>query len=439
MAEEWDIYGGAAEKPGVYSKQIFALAVVAGTPLLSLALTALRLYAKRQTSLGADDYVICLATALSIVIIYPSWRYIKMWHLGIHIWDINPHLLNPPMDDNYKMTIWFNVCNVCILPLVKASILLLLLKVGGVIDNVRKSIYAVFALNAISCVISAFFLLFQCPVKPGREWEDRTFGNLHCAGLDVIGTICTFQVSVNMFTDLLVFPIPCYLTWRLQKTSFRNRLIVVFLFSLSLVYVLLYFLFGRRSSSQTGINQCGNHRVTAITAAKLYLTYQGRLFSAPVDDWTWGITFTMNHWENCVAIVVACIPSLRALILGWLGKDESAHNASGANGIHIAGGNVVRLGTSHTQSSSRIRENFLARLRPPPKRRGLYDTTVDEQTIDLENCTVKPQFGETITEENPDVGSCSSKTQVNYYTRSENVSTASMDNAVAKPESAKLP
>ncbi|KAK6338109.1 hypothetical protein TWF696_001580 [Orbilia brochopaga] len=331
-----------------------------------------------------------------------------MWHLGIHLRDINPLFLNPPMDQNYKMTIWFNVCNACILPFVKASILLLLLKVGGVIDNVRKFIYCVFVLNAVACAITAMFLLFECPVLAGRKWQDRTFGNLRCAGLVIIGRICTFQVSINMFTDLLVFPIPCYLTWRLQKTSFRNRLIVVFLFSLSL-------------------------GVTGISAAKIYYTYQGRLFVAAPDDWTWKITFTMNHWENCVAIVVACVPSLRILILSWLGKDDSTHPGSGGNPIRIGGVN----GISQTQGS--VRENFLARLRPPPKKRGLYDTTLGEQTIDLERGVVKTPYNEAITEEDPDMGSCSSQTAMNHYARDERVSTVSEDKSVDKPGTSENP
>ncbi|KAF3904525.1 hypothetical protein ABW21_db0200495 [Orbilia brochopaga] len=335
-----------------------------------------------------------------------------MWHLGIHLRDINPLLLNPPIDQNYKMTIWFNVCNACVLPLVKASILLLLLKVGGVIDNVRKFIYVVFLVNAVACVITAIYLLFECPVLPGRKWQDRTFGNLHCAGLVVIGRVCTFQVSINMFTDLLVFPIPCYLTWRLQKTSFRNRLIVVFLFSLSLA-------------------------VTGISAAKIYYTYQGRLFVAEPKDWTWGITFTMNHWENCVAIVVACVPSLRILILSWLGKDDSTHAGSGGNPIRIGVGNSLRPGISQTQRS--VRESFLARLRPPPKKRGLYDTTIGEQTIDLESCAVKIRYGETIMKGDPEMGSCSSQTAVVQYARAEGVSTGSIDKISDKPGSSTSP
>ncbi|KAF3915199.1 hypothetical protein ABW20_dc0107056 [Dactylellina cionopaga] len=326
-----------------------------------------------------------------------------MWHFGIHIWDVNQRKLEAPMDQNYKMTIWFNVCNAFILPLVKASILFLLLKVGGLINNVRKFVYVVFAVNALSCVIIAIFLLFQCPMRSGNKWHDRTFGDLHCAGRVVAGRISIFQVCINMFTDLLIFPIPCYLTWKLQKASLRNRMIVVFLFSLSLA-------------------------VTGIGAAKIYYTYRDRLYVSAPDDWTFDIVYTINHWENCVAIVVACIPSLRVLILRWLGKEEgSSYAGSGVSPIRITGGHA---GASHTQKSAR--ESFLQKLRPPAKRRGLYDTTIGEQTIDLESCVVKSRFEETIMEEEHDGASCSSKTEV-YYSRSESVSTTNMTETIEKP------
>ncbi|EPS40048.1 hypothetical protein H072_6169 [Dactylellina haptotyla CBS 200.50] len=405
MAEKWDAYGGGLEKPGVYHKQNFALAVVAGTPIISLAFTALRLHAKRKSGWGWDDFTISFATLISIIIIYPSWAYIKMWHFGIHIWDVNQRRLEAPMDQNYKMTIWFNVCNAFILPLVKASILLLLLRIVGVIGGVRRFVYGVFMVNALSCVIIAVFLLFQCPMRSGNKWHDRTFGNLHCAGRIVTGRVIIFQVCINMFTDLLIFPIPCYLTWKLQKASLRNRLIVVFLFSLSL-------------------------GVTAIGAAKIYYTYRDRLYVSAPDDWTWDIVFTINHWENCVAIVVACVPSLRVLILRWLGKEENTYAGSGVSPIRITGGNAA---PSQTQKSAR--ESFLQKLRPPGKKRGLYDTTIGDQTIDLENCVVKTRFDETIMEEDQDGISCNSKTDM-YYSRSESVSTTNMNETIEKPAAA---
>ncbi|KAF3938662.1 hypothetical protein ABW19_dt0205645 [Dactylella cylindrospora] len=171
--------------------------------------------------------------------------------------------------------------------------------------------------------------------------------------------------------------------------------------------------------------------VTAIGAVKIYETYQDRLYVSAPDDWTWDIIFTINHWENCVAIVVACIPSLRVLILRWLGKEEAESRVTGASPIRITGGNPASAGA--TQKSAR--ESFMQRLRPPNKKRGLYDTTIGDHTIDLdlERCAGKTTFDETVMEDQ-ETASCSSKAEVAYYSRSESVSTTNMNDIIEKPE-----
>lgn len=128
----------------------------------------------------------------------------------------------------------FYMFSTFILPLVKASIIVLLLKVGGIIAPVKRAVYILFVVNALIAIVPAFFYLFQCPPLTGNNWEPRTFGGLRCSGLYVVGRVNIFQVCMNMLTDLLIFPIPVYLTWKLQKASFRDRAVIIFLFSLSL-------------------------------------------------------------------------------------------------------------------------------------------------------------------------------------------------------------
>ncbi|KAK6540503.1 hypothetical protein TWF694_009293 [Orbilia ellipsospora] len=409
MAEIWEPFGGADVKPGVYPKQIYMLAVVTGTPLISLAFTSLRLYAKRKMGWGLDDLTISMATALSILLIYPSWRNIKLLHLGIHIWDVNQRDV-VPISQGYIETVWFNVVNALILPLVKASILLLLLKVGGMIDNVRKFLYGVFFFNAASGIFIAVYMLFQCPLRSGNNWLPRTFGNLHCAGRLIVGRLCIAQVCINMFTDLLIFPIPVYFTWRLQKTSLRNKVIVLLLFSLSLA-------------------------VTGIGAAKIFYTYRDRLYIISTDDWTWDNAYIYSHWENFVAIVAACVPSLRVLILRWLGKEETAYENSGGSPIHITGGR--RASSNENDPQTPGSENFFQRLRRPSQRMGLFDTTIGDHTIDLEAQAVKSRFDVGIAEEH-DVASNNSETDMNYYPNSEGASTKTMNEMIEKPPPAAL-
>lgn len=58
--------------------------------------------------------------------------------------------------------------------------------------------------------------------------------------------------------------------------------------------------------------------VTAMSAAKIYLSYRDRLYTLFKPDWTYPIDFCINHIENNVAIIVANIPILRGLVTRWV-------------------------------------------------------------------------------------------------------------------------
>lgn len=60
------------------------------------------------------------------------------------------------------------------------------------------------------------------------------------------------------------------------------------------------------------------YRVTAIGAAKIYLSYRDRLYTLFKPDWTYPIDYCINHIENNVAIIVANIPILRGLVTRWI-------------------------------------------------------------------------------------------------------------------------
>lgn len=58
--------------------------------------------------------------------------------------------------------------------------------------------------------------------------------------------------------------------------------------------------------------------MTAIGAAKIYLSYRDRLYSEFQVDWTYPIDYCINHIENNVAIIVANIPIMRGLVTRWV-------------------------------------------------------------------------------------------------------------------------
>ncbi|EAT85255.2 hypothetical protein SNOG_07789 [Parastagonospora nodorum SN15] len=187
----------------------------------------------------------------------------------------------------------FNLLNLPILPLVKASIILLLLRAGSVIEWLKRVLYAILIFTIGSALIPWFLYIFVCPPQTGNTWKPRTFGNLRCMGRHKMGEMLLWATCANLLTDLLILPIPFIIVRRMMSARLRSRLVVLAVFTCSL-------------------------GVTSIGAAKIYLTYRDRLYFLYKPDWTYPIDFCINHIENNVAIIVANIPILRGLVTRWV-------------------------------------------------------------------------------------------------------------------------
>ncbi|KAF2748971.1 hypothetical protein M011DRAFT_457083 [Sporormia fimetaria CBS 119925] len=278
-----------------YPLQVTCLAVIAGTPALAAVFVALRIYTRRKLNLrlGLDDWLVVLPLLLSIALIGPSFRHVHMWHTGVHIWDVDPRDIEPDYDEWYGIMIAFNLLNIPILPLVKASIIFLLLRAGSVIEWLKKVLYFILAFTVLSALIPWFLYIFICPPQTGNTWKPRTFGGLHCIGRPQMGSMLLWVTCANLLTDLLIFPIPFIIVRRMMSARLRSRLVVLAVFTSSLA-------------------------VTAIGAAKIYLQYRDRLYTLFQPDWTYPIDYCINHIENNVAIIVANVPILRGLVTRWV-------------------------------------------------------------------------------------------------------------------------
>ncbi|KAH7399007.1 hypothetical protein DE146DRAFT_678096 [Phaeosphaeria sp. MPI-PUGE-AT-0046c] len=278
-----------------YPLQLVCLGVIYGTPALASVFVALRIYTRRKLSLRLswDDWLIIIPLLLSIALIGPSHRHVKMWHVGIHVWQVPWNEQEPNYDEYYAVNLAFNLLNLPILPLVKASIILLLLRAGSVIEWLKRVLYAILIFTIGSTLIPWFLYIFVCPPQTGNTWKPRTFGNLHCMGRDKMGEMLLWSTCANLFTDLLILPIPFIIVRRMMSARLRSRLVVLAVFTCSLA-------------------------VTSIGAAKIYLTYRDRLYRLYKPDWTYPIDFCINHIENNVAIIVANIPILRGLVTRWV-------------------------------------------------------------------------------------------------------------------------
>lgn len=142
---------------------------------------------------------------------------------------------HPSAGSNHPQVVMaFNLLNIPILPLVKASIIFLLLRAGSVIEWLRKVLYAILIFTVGSALVPWFLYIFICPPQTGNTWKPRTFGNLHCMGRHRMGEMLIWVTCANLLTDLLIFPIPFIIVRRMMSARLRSRMVVLAVFTSSL-------------------------------------------------------------------------------------------------------------------------------------------------------------------------------------------------------------
>jgi len=312
-----------------------AIAIIVGGPFIATCFVALRIYGKRwsRTALALEDYLIILASALSIGLIYPSIRNASMWHIGIHVWDLDQRNMEPNYDEYHKILIAFNLIHTPIIPIVKTSIIVLLLKVGWVFGLLRKVLIGILIFNIGACLGPVIALVFLCPPRTGNTGGPTVYNGLKCLHPRQGQIMYLFLVTVNMFTDLLICPIPTLLMYRLPNISLRARLTVILSFALGL-------------------------GATAIGAIRFKEYFEVMLNAKPASDWTYSIAYTLNHAENNATIILACMPPLRTYFLRWMAhKDEEKQSLSyGGSGSQIVYGEPSMLPSisEHSEKNSSI-------------------------------------------------------------------------------------
>ncbi|OAL51195.1 hypothetical protein IQ07DRAFT_565608 [Pyrenochaeta sp. DS3sAY3a] len=274
--------------------QVLQLAIIVGCPILSSVFVLLRIYARRKANirLGSDDWTVIVACVLSFALIPPSWQHVLMWYLGYHVYEIPCCVFQPDLRKYYILLITTNLINIPIVPLVKVSIILLLMRAVSLISWLKKTLYCILIFT-VGCALFPWILyIFVCPPTSGNIWAPRTFGGLRCLSRDQQGEMLIFTTCANLFTDVLILPIPFIIARRMMSATVRARLILLAVFLCGLA-------------------------VTGIGAAKIYVSVDDRLFAKVKADWTHNINYVMSHIENCVAIIMANIPVLRGLITQW--------------------------------------------------------------------------------------------------------------------------
>jgi hypothetical protein len=131
----------------------------------------------------------------------------------------------------------FNLLSIPILPLSKASMLLLLLRVGKVLVPIRRFLYLTFVFNILAAAIPWVLFIFICPPASGNGSKPTTFGGLQCLDRYEQGSLLLFVNCANLLTDVLIFPVPFFIMRELMNTNWRSKLTIILTFATSLWYV----------------------------------------------------------------------------------------------------------------------------------------------------------------------------------------------------------
>jgi hypothetical protein len=155
-----------------------------------------------------------------------SVLFIHYGYIGVHGVDIPPH-------DKAKQYLynWLGQAFYCpILPLVKISVLVFLLRLGGKhTRSARIAIYALIAFNVSQVTAVESVVIFQChPLH--LSWSTAFFAPERMGNCISAGTFTMSVASLNFCTDILVLVLP-YRIFSVLKINkkMRNALIGVFM------------------------------------------------------------------------------------------------------------------------------------------------------------------------------------------------------------------
>jgi hypothetical protein len=116
------------------------------------------------------------------------------------------------------------------LALVKASILLFLLRLTGQKKLVRLAIWGLLTFNGVAAVITFFTTVFRC-VPVAANWDLVSYPNAKC--LDFANFV-TGTGAVSVLTDFLALTLPTWIVYRLQM-QWIQKLMLIGILSLGLL------------------------------------------------------------------------------------------------------------------------------------------------------------------------------------------------------------
>ncbi|RKU47478.1 hypothetical protein DL546_000730 [Coniochaeta pulveracea] len=279
--------------------QQFGFAIVVFFPVLAFIACCLRVYSRASTKqFGGDDLLVCAAMVLSIGETAATYMFMKTNFIGVHFKDIPVGAYDPIPGQiwNFVVQVLYNP----ILALVKTSVLMFLLRLGGQKPGVRLTIHVVNAINIALMIAIFLVVMFQCwPIE--RNWNPAAGGHCIQQGVFYLAT-----AGLTLFTDCLVLGLPIWIFADL-KMAFKTKVALILVFIVGFI-------------------------VTIVGAVRFWFIYQG--FFAPVSansDPTYTLGFCTSAIETNLAIITASAPALRPLFRQWFPRlFSSGHTGQGS-------------------------------------------------------------------------------------------------------------
>ncbi|KAF7539985.1 hypothetical protein G7Z17_g12303 [Cylindrodendrum hubeiense] len=270
-------------------------------PALAILVFGLRIYGRFSTKqYGFDDLLISIAMALSIAETGCSWKSMRTAFIGVHLADV------PPQADivlgqqwNFIIQILYNP----ILAIVKTSVLLFLMRLGGQKKQVRMAIYGLLSFNLALMVAIFVSAIFQC--TPVSYFWMRASVNPPDGTCFDTSAFYIATGSLTILTDILVLILPFWIFLGL-KLPLKVRAAIIGVFALGAI-------------------------VTVMSILRLAWIVETSYFqdpSSPDYDPTYDIRFTYSAVETNLAIITASAPALRPLFLKWFPRFFSALKSS---------------------------------------------------------------------------------------------------------------
>ncbi|KAL2751890.1 hypothetical protein ACRALDRAFT_1083819 [Sodiomyces alcalophilus JCM 7366] len=263
-----------------------AIGITFAFPSLAIVIFGMRAYIRVKTrTWGIDDWLCAAALVFSILMTGPLFMFIKLNYFGWRAVDVPPFDPIPGFWWNFLVQMFYNP----VLALVKASILVFLLRLGGHKQSIRYAIFTLLALNGAHAVAIFITALLQClPLAANWDFSLRMDPDTRC----IDNSFHVIASCLTILTDFLVLALPFWIFLGL-KMRWAAKVAVIGIFLMGSVVAI----------------------VGIIRVVGVYNMFFGEF--DPEADLFYDITVVWAVVEVNLAIICASLPAMRPLFRRW--------------------------------------------------------------------------------------------------------------------------